>query len=73
MARKHHAAVFDKYSDKRYKRVSLYVEGKLQRGFCLPFRQSLPRPFRLDASGEEQALDSFSVTQAWKMPIPFEA
>ncbi|KAF2102731.1 hypothetical protein NA57DRAFT_32881 [Rhizodiscina lignyota] len=34
--RKHHAAVYDKYSDKRYKRASLYVETEVQKGFRLP-------------------------------------
>lgn len=34
--RKHHAAVFDKYSDKRYKRASIYVETEIQKGFQLP-------------------------------------
>lgn len=34
--RKHHSAVFEKYSDKRFKRASTYVEGQMQRGFSLP-------------------------------------
>ena len=33
---KHHLAVFEKYSDKRYKRVSLFVQHQLQKGFKLP-------------------------------------
>ncbi|RDL32001.1 Cyclin-like protein [Venustampulla echinocandica] len=33
---KHHGAVFDKYSDRRYKRASLYVQGEMARGFVLP-------------------------------------
>ncbi|KAF2140692.1 uncharacterized protein K452DRAFT_273437 [Aplosporella prunicola CBS 121167] len=33
---KHHAAVYDKYSDKRYKRASLFVETELHKGFQLP-------------------------------------
>ncbi|MCJ1481573.1 hypothetical protein MMC06_001732 [Schaereria dolodes] len=32
---KHHAAIFDKYSDKRYKRASLYVENEVRKGFKL--------------------------------------
>ncbi|PQE30558.1 cyclin domain-containing protein [Rutstroemia sp. NJR-2017a WRK4] len=35
-ARKHHAAVFDKYSDRRYKRASTYVEDQMTKGFSLP-------------------------------------
>lgn len=32
----HHAAVYEKYADKRFKRASTYVEVQLQRGFVLP-------------------------------------
>ncbi len=38
--RKHHAAVFNKYCDKRYKRASAFVETELQRGFQLPGLQT---------------------------------
>ncbi|KAL5390585.1 hypothetical protein DPSP01_001660 [Paraphaeosphaeria sporulosa] len=34
---KHHAAVYDKYTDKRYKRASIFVETELNKGFQLPF------------------------------------
>jgi G2/mitotic-specific cyclin 3/4 len=34
--RKHHAQVFQKYADKRYKRVSVFVESEMARGFMLP-------------------------------------
>ena len=30
---KHHAAIFDKYGDKRYKRASHFVQSELDRGF----------------------------------------
>jgi G2/mitotic-specific cyclin 3/4 len=33
---KHHAAVYDKYTDKRYKRASIFVETELNKGFQLP-------------------------------------
>ncbi|KAG9242819.1 cyclin-like protein [Calycina marina] len=33
---KHHAAVFDKFSDRRYKRGSLFAQNELTRGFVLP-------------------------------------
>ncbi|KAK4989112.1 B-type cyclin [Elasticomyces elasticus] len=33
---KHHAAVFEKYQDKRYKRASLFVESEIKKGFQLP-------------------------------------
>ena len=31
--RKHHAAIFDKYTDKRYKRASIFAETEMHRGF----------------------------------------
>ncbi|KAF2126753.1 hypothetical protein P153DRAFT_69139 [Dothidotthia symphoricarpi CBS 119687] len=34
---KHHAAVYEKYTDKRYKRASVFVETELSKGFSLPF------------------------------------
>lgn len=43
--RKHHAAVFDKYLDKRYKRASAFVETEMQRGFQLP-DAAAPVPFQ---------------------------
>ncbi|KAK7514254.1 cyclin-like protein [Phyllosticta citriasiana] len=33
---KHHAAVYEKYSDKRFKRASLFVEQEIRKGFTLP-------------------------------------
>ena len=35
--RRHHAAVYDKYMDKRYKRASTFVEDEMRKGF-------LPQP-----------------------------
>lgn len=32
-ARKHHCAIFDKYTDKRYKRASHFAESEMKRGF----------------------------------------
>ena len=34
---KHHAAVYEKYTDKRYKRASIFVENEINKGFELPF------------------------------------
>lgn len=36
---KHHGAVYTKYSDKRYKRAALYVEGEMANGFQLRKRK----------------------------------
>ncbi|KAF1918440.1 cyclin-like protein [Ampelomyces quisqualis] len=34
---KHHAAVYEKYTDKRYKRASVFVEAEINKNFSLPF------------------------------------
>ncbi|RMZ85540.1 hypothetical protein DV737_g553, partial [Chaetothyriales sp. CBS 132003] len=44
-ARKHHAAVFNKYGDKRYKRASAFVQAELQRGFRLPTHLHQAKPY----------------------------
>jgi hypothetical protein len=36
---KHHAAVFEKYSDRRFKRASLFVQTEMEKGFMLPSPQ----------------------------------
>jgi G2/mitotic-specific cyclin 3/4 len=33
---KHHAAVYDKYKDRKYKRAATFVESEIYRGFVLP-------------------------------------
>lgn len=49
-AQRHHQAIFEKYSDRRFKRASLYVEAEVHRGFTLPRPTSLKNPRRLDGS-----------------------
>ncbi|KAL2075148.1 hypothetical protein VTL71DRAFT_90 [Oculimacula yallundae] len=39
---KHHAAVFEKYSDRRYKRASQFVQAEMVKGFRLPAMYSRP-------------------------------
>jgi len=34
-ARKHHCAVYDKYTDKRYKRASTFAESEMRKGFMI--------------------------------------
>lgn len=34
---KHHAAVYEKYTDKRYKRAAIFVATEISKGFQLPF------------------------------------
>jgi hypothetical protein len=41
---KHHSAVYDKYTDKRYKRSSLYVAGKMAEGFKVPLENPPLQP-----------------------------
>ncbi|KAF9881964.1 g2 mitotic-specific cyclin cdc13 [Colletotrichum karsti] len=45
---KHHLAVFEKYSDKRYKRAAEYVQTELKKGFTLPYRHSIGRASAFD-------------------------
>ncbi|GJC88173.1 G2/mitotic-specific cyclin-4 [Colletotrichum liriopes] len=45
---KHHLAVFEKYSDKRYKRAAEYVQTEISKGFTLPHRHSTGRASALD-------------------------
>ncbi|KAM0285119.1 hypothetical protein ACHAQH_001547 [Verticillium albo-atrum] len=40
----HHAAVFEKYVDKRYKRAAEYVQVELKKGFTLPMRPATGHP-----------------------------
>ena len=38
--RDHHCAIFDKYSEKRFKEASLVVQDALEAGFSLPQRSA---------------------------------
>ncbi|KAK9854513.1 Cyclin [Penicillium brevicompactum] len=46
--RRHHAAIFEKYSDRRFKRASIFVENELASDFALPKVADLSDPDRLD-------------------------
>ncbi|KAJ5782555.1 hypothetical protein N7457_004329 [Penicillium paradoxum] len=46
--RRHHAAIFEKYSDRRFKRAALFVEAELATDFALPEPSELKDPDRLD-------------------------
>ena len=41
---KHHSAVFDKYSDRRYKRAAIFVKTEMENGFVLPMNAPSARP-----------------------------
>ncbi|KFY87509.1 hypothetical protein V500_06925 [Pseudogymnoascus sp. VKM F-4518 (FW-2643)] len=60
---KHHAAVFDKYSDRRYKRASEYVKTTITSGFKLPLAlpdYSLPSRGMIGDSDGFMPYDSYS-------------
>ncbi len=46
--KKHHQAVYEKYSDRRFKKASIYVEEEIRRGFTLPGNH-YPSSFGLSA------------------------
>ncbi|KAF3346703.1 hypothetical protein VD0002_g7174 [Verticillium dahliae] len=59
--REHHAAVFEKYVDKRYKRAAEYVQIELKKGFTVPFRSSTGHPSPLmDLGCYENELGAFN-------------
>lgn len=33
---RHHATIYEKYTDRRFKRASLFVEAEVVKGYCLP-------------------------------------
>ncbi|KAI0865992.1 hypothetical protein F4860DRAFT_203273 [Xylaria cubensis] len=73
-ARKHHGAIFDKYSDKRYRHASTYVEEAIiVRGYTLPFEQRVSMPYSVDIFSTGTALPSYATTHAVKLPIPTQA
>lgn len=53
---KHHAAVYDKYADKRYKRASQFVQGKMQQGFVIPPVERYYRPSLSPADSYENPI-----------------
>ncbi|KAI1776237.1 cyclin-like protein [Hypoxylon cercidicola] len=63
IARKHHSAVFEKYSLKQFKRAATYVEGQIMQGFCLPFEQNIR--YQLP-----EFFDGYPEPHAITMPIP---
>lgn len=59
---KHHAAVYEKYSDRRYKRAALFVKAEMEKGFVLPslhtYRPSLPSLESVNAQMQAEAHES---------------
>jgi len=68
----HHAAVYEKYSDRRYKKASIYVEDEIRAGFVLPF-QHQPAHFRLSVhSLLDDTSGSLALPQELGQLIPIE-
>ncbi|KAI0525670.1 hypothetical protein F5B22DRAFT_590982 [Xylaria bambusicola] len=63
-ARKHHSAIFEKYSDKRYKQASTYVEEEIMRGYTLPFEQRVSMPFTVEFFSNETTRASYAGSHA---------
>ncbi|KAI1330136.1 hypothetical protein F5Y16DRAFT_46913 [Xylariaceae sp. FL0255] len=68
--RKHHAAVFDKYADKRFRAASLFVYDELQRGFNLSFQPRASLPVPTEFMNDQLLRASFAGGNDMKMPIP---
>ncbi|KAI0119033.1 cyclin-like protein [Daldinia grandis] len=64
IGRKHHRAVFEKYSTRLFKRASPFVEEQIQNGFRLPFQRSYHHT--LDVPTNEVYPGSYTMT----MPLP---
>lgn len=49
---RHHAAIYEKYTDKRFKRASYFAEGEIRKGFTLPniFRDNLLARYHKDGT-----------------------
>ncbi|KAI0550754.1 hypothetical protein F4679DRAFT_541302 [Xylaria curta] len=73
-ARKHHGAIFEKYSDKRYRHASTYVEEAIiVRGYTLPFEQRVSMPYPIDIFSTGTTVTSYATPHAVKVPIPTRA
>ncbi|KAI1337479.1 cyclin-like protein [Xylariaceae sp. FL0016] len=72
MACKHHAAVYEKYSDKRYRRASIFVENELQKGFNLAFQQHTSYHVPLDLFDDDVVPMSYPDRHALQMPFPVQ-
>ena len=72
IARKHHAAVFEKYADRKYKRVSIFVEGQVQKGFTLPFQTTTRQRLSYSYWEEDVSQLQFTTHRSLKMFIQTE-
>ncbi|KAI0396135.1 hypothetical protein F5Y17DRAFT_137543 [Xylariaceae sp. FL0594] len=73
-ARRHHTAVYEKYSDKRYRCASTFVESEIAKGFTLPFEHRLNMRLSVEFYCEEGVSRStYTGPQAVKMSVPTRA
>lgn len=56
---KHHSAIFEKYTDKRFKRASHFVENEMKRGF------QIMDVAANSSSGLGTQVDSYEFRQIW--------
>lgn len=66
---KHHAAVYDKYADRRYKRASKYVEEHLEKGFVLPSIQLPPTRLSLPTMEDVHSHMPFETRDSFKRMV----
>ncbi|KAI9158715.1 G2/mitotic-specific cyclin-4 [Paramyrothecium foliicola] len=67
--RLHHAAIFDKYSEKRFKEASTIVQECLDAGFMLPHNPAPPRRLSTQALGSDYTNESLERPHAPLVPI----
>jgi G2/mitotic-specific cyclin 3/4 len=70
IAEKHHFAVLEKYSDKRFKKCALYVKNQLQAGFVLDPSPSPTASMVVPRLEDIQSNWDFTSTTIERMPIP---
>ncbi|KAK8111297.1 G2/mitotic-specific cyclin-4 [Apiospora kogelbergensis] len=74
IATRHHAAVFEKYSDKRYKRAATYVQNEIRSGFVVPYLATTPLSWPSQTPDEESTSTSYFPSgndySPYRMPIP---
>lgn len=65
----HHAAVHEKYSDRKYKRASIYVENEIKKGFSLPFQHASRLSSAGPAEDDAALLDCIARDMGQLIPI----
>jgi hypothetical protein len=66
---KHHSAVFEKYSDRRYKRASLFVQAEIEKGFILPSLQFANSRLSLPSLEDVEAHMPYDAAESYKRMV----